>query len=273
MNLNSKGFPFTFPSGETQVRVYGGSDEILTIEKKVYNGDDILEILLTVDALRRAGSKKLRLVLPYVPYSRQDRVMVFGEALGIKVFADLINSCNFEEVVVFDPHSDVTPALINNCTVVSQESLLWDTCWPIPGDFTLVCPDAGARKKILKVAKVLKKKEIVYADKIRDVATGEITGTSIDFSWFNKDLSAPFSFLIVDDICDGGRTFIEIALAIRKTQLLQGSEYKLYLYVTHGFFSKGLTELSQYFSGIYVGNLMSKDPEVINNPLLTIRME
>lgn len=276
--LMMEGFPFKFPGGETQVRIntreavgFNPSNQVTTFSKKVRSGDDVMEILLTVDALRRSGHKRLNLVLPYVPYGRQDRVMVPGEALGIKVFADLINSCCFEEVEIWDPHSDVTTALINNVRVVDQAELLRSICLeggarPIL-DSVLVCPDAGARKKILKVAEALGKTEIVYADKIRDVKTGQITGTSVD--WNNVPIPVKPKFLIVDDIGDGLRTFIELAKAMR-TDLgpVQSALTEIYLYVTHGFFSKGLDILEGYIDGVYVANLMSQDQAVMLHPVL-----
>jgi len=280
--LQAEGFPFRFPAGETQVRIrtttLQGMDwalkEVVTFKKLVRNGDDVMEILLTADALRRLGHKRLRLVLPYVPYGRQDRVMVPGEALGIKVFADLINSVGFEEVEIWDPHSDVTSALINNVRVVPQETLMlgMSKLRNFPQDCILVCPDAGARKKIMSVAKVLNKTEIVFADKIRDADTGQITGTKLNWqssTVFHVGKTTPYDYLIVDDLIDGGKTFIEIAKAIRKD--MDGYPSNLYLYVTHGFFSKGMDELAEHFQGIYVANMMSQDPKVLEHPIVRSR--
>jgi ribose-phosphate pyrophosphokinase len=63
----------------------------------------------------------------------------------------------------------------------------------------------------------------------------------------NKD------YIIIDDIIDGGQTFINIAKEL-KSKPLKG---KIYLIVTHGIFSKGFAELSQYFDGIYCTNSYS----------------
>lgn len=271
MIINAKGFPFKFPAGETQVRVVSNSIEE-TIFKKIRTADDVMEILLTVDALRRQGVHSIKLVMPYVPYSRQDRVMVYGESLGIKVFADLINSCKFYEVEIWDPHSDVTTALIDNVKVIGQSELMARTLYPEHDThigpklykMSLVCPDAGARKKILECQKSIKAREIIYADKVRDASTGQITGTTIN--WGNFDFRDGSELLIVDDICEGGRTFIEIAKAMETS--MTGINYKLHLHVTHGFFSKGLDELSEYFDGVTCANLMSQDPAVILHPTL-----
>jgi ribose-phosphate pyrophosphokinase len=266
--LMTEGFPFKFPAGETQVRIGAPaiySNGVVTFSKKVRSGDDIMEVLLTADALRRNGYKRIKLQLPYVPYARQDRVMVEGEALGIKVFADLLNSCNFEEVEIWDPHSDVTTALINNVIVVPQEKLL-------PKDFykkekfpcVLVCPDAGARKKILKVAAELENDQVIFADKVRDPATGKITGTKVDFSGVTIEATTPF--LIVDDICERGGTFIGIAAAIQRHY--PTSTRDIYLHVTHGMFPDGLDEIAKYFKGVSVTNMMNSSSEVINHAIL-----
>ena len=273
--LQYQGFPKKFPCGEIHVRTIRNlaalrdGTGMIWIEKRIQNSDDIMEILMLADAIRRdyVGNKDVRLALriPYVPYSRQDRVMVPGESLSIKVFADLINSVKFDMVEIWDPHSDVTTALLNNCKVVSQPTLLVQTLdnlgqrigFPFASTF-LVCPDAGARKKILKCKEILASTGVIYADKIRDATTGAIIGTSIDMSSalipHNDDIQ---DLLIVDDICDGGRTFVEISKALRSNTHLYGIRYRLHLYVTHGFFTQGIAGLFDHFATIGCANLMN----------------
>jgi ribose-phosphate pyrophosphokinase len=117
---------FTFSGGEIQFRI---TDDLLMVEEvtitcrpRAFN--DMGTILIAADALRRAGVKQLSLVIPYFPAARQDRIMVPGESLTVKVYADLINSVGFEEVVVFDPHSDVTPALLDNERDISNHGFV-----------------------------------------------------------------------------------------------------------------------------------------------------
>lgn len=71
--------------------------------------------------------------------------------------------------------------------------------------------------------------DFVAAAKVRDQLTGEITGLSM------PDIESGLSILVVDDICDGGRTFTELASLIKKYE-----PKKLVLYVSHGIFSKGI---------------------------------
>ena len=225
-----------------------------TICAYITDSDDIMELLMLVDAMRRAGAKHLKLFCPYVPYARQDRVMNPGETLGIKVFTDLINQCNFEQVEVWDVHSDVTTALLNNVVNIPQEAFLEALPKKALANTILVAPDAGANKKTLKVAQALGL-EMVRADKVRDTKTGAITDTVV-----YCDNVGDKNFLIVDDICDGGRTFIELAKKLRP--LTTG---KIYLYVTHGIFSKGLDvfdEIDHIFCPVPFPDVDKKNPKL-----------
>ena len=218
-----------------------------------------MRLLLTIDAIRRVDSDvKINLTIPYFPYARQDRVCNEGEALSVKVMADLINSTHCNKVTIFDPHSDVTPALLNNCHSISLADIISNSelaQFIVQNNLVIVSPDAGAEKKVRSVAKLLSskdyKQEILYASKVRDTQTGNITSTEIHADVRNKDL------IILDDICDGGKTFIELS------QLLQSKgSGKVYLYVTHGIFSKGLDVLKEYFTQVYCYHTMLKEEEI-----------
>jgi len=120
----------------------------------------------------------------------------------------------------------------------------------------LVAPDAGALKKVSSIAKALGT-QWVRADKSRDPATGEITGTVV----YSEHVGQR-DFLIVDDICDGGRTFIALAEALRPL-----TDGRVYLYVTHGIFSSGYDALTAAIDGIYTANSFrpaGENPKVIN---------
>lgn len=239
---------FKFPGGEIQVKIspdYEDDSEELTIIAHLHSSDDVMALLLLTDSLHRNFGPNLQidLEMPYIPYARQDRVCDDGEALAVKVFCDLINSQNYNSVTVMDPHSDVAPALLNRCYVINQGDLLDSLDLDIDNT-VLVSPDAGATKKILAVAKARGFKEIVRADKIRDTTTGAITGTVVYSEHIgDKD------FLIVDDICDGGRTFLELAKVLRP--LTNG---KIILFVSHGIFSKGLLVFRGIIDEIYTAN-------------------
>lgn len=255
---------FNFPGGEVHVRIDPNSFRRSgppIIKADLRSSDDIMALLLETDALRRLGYKDIFLEMPYVPYSRQDRVMVPGEPLSIKVFCDLINSQNYTQVTIWDPHSDVTPALLNNVKVCHQERTveIYKNRIGITPETVIVCPDAGARKKSMKVAQACGCKEIAFADKIRDVASGKITGTVINLNPFvnfvDKDC------LIVDDIADGSYTFLGLAKELRKLGAGTGSR-KIKLYVTTGIFSKGLQVFDGLIDEVYTTNCWRSDEEI-----------
>lgn len=250
---------FIFPGGEVSIRLDQrpkNPHPITTIEANLQSPTEIVELLMVTDAVKRMFTRsKITLQMPYVPYARQDRVSVPGEALSIKVMADLINSQNYANIEIWDPHSDVTSVLINNLTVVEQHEFAKDITAIDWKNTILVAPDAGAAKKIYKLAAITGS-EVIVASKIRDPITGNITGTRVDanpasFIDFNK------RFLIVDDICDGGRTFTEIAKVLRKE-----TGMPVDLYVTHGIFSKGMSVFNGLIDNIYCANPWFEDKRI-----------
>ena len=239
---------FTFAGGELQVQVPGlpvALEGDVTVQARLQSADALVRLLLTTELLSRVHRVGLkRLVLPYFPYARQDRVMQPGEAFSLKAVARLINSLGFDEVVTCDPHSDVTPALVENIRVVPRVELLighQGVGQIIHSGITVVAPDAGATKKAFATAQHYGL-PLITASKHRDVKTGTITRTELNDAASVTGRSA----LIVDDICDGGRTFTELARALRE----QGAT-RVYLYVTHGIFSQGLDVFTGLLDAIF----------------------
>ncbi len=243
---------FTFPGGEEHVQIYLNYDRSVTF--RIENSSDVMALFLSLDAAKRAGSSHINLVLPYIPYARQDRVAVPGEALSIAVFAQLLNTFNLSSVTVWDPHSDVSTALINNCRVTTQAQLIeqWDNKPEFMHHALIVCPDAGARKKTYEVAKAIGADTIIMADKHRDTATGVLSSPVVMTMPTHSTSHSPL--LIVDDICDGGGTFIALAGALKDA----GYKGDINLYVTHGIFSRGIQPLIDAgISHIYAANIWS----------------
>lgn len=239
---------FVFSGGEVSVKIPPTSPNVhCLIVADLRSSEDVMKLLMVNDALKRqlnAGLVSLR--IPYIPYARQDRVCNRGEAFSLKVFCDMINSCNFSEVFVQDPHSDVAPALIDNVIVSSAKHLMIGDAWKWGAyvDAVIVSPDAGANKKVVDLCKLLGKDTFIRADKVRDLSTGDIVSTEVHCN----DLRGK-DCLIVDDICDGGRTFIELGKALKA----KGAG-KVGLYVTHGIFSKGKEVFDNIIDDVYSHN-------------------
>ena len=105
----------------------------------------------------------------------------------------------------------------------------------------MVSPDGGALKKIYKLSEALGGLEVLECSKSRDVKTGALSG----FKVYADHLQGR-DCLIVDDICDGGGTFVGLA-----EQLRAHGAGKLYLAVSHGIFSKGFEGLKAVFERVF----------------------
>ena len=212
------------------------------ITQRVNSFNDFGLLLLAIDAVKRFNVTNIEVFIPYFPAARQDRLMINGEPLSIKVYTEILNHSRVNNVHVYDAHSEVTPALLNNCINYENHSFIQKIVEDFPKDLVLISPDGGALKKIYKVAKYLKKYEVVEASKSRDVKTGKLSC----FQVYADDLHGK-DCLIIDDICDGGGTFLGLA-----QELKNKNAGNLYLAISHGVFNKGFESLSEFYSKIFV---------------------
>jgi len=242
------------------------------IKSRLNNFRDLELIICATKSLRNLGVKEIHLYTPYFLGSRSDRQFEEGSNNYLKdVICPIVNSLNFESVTVLDPHSDVLEACLNNFKKESNLELVKFTIRELCGfthgknpkvdDFVLVSPDAGASKKIYKLAgEIGYKGDIITCSKDRDT-DGKLTKCEWNlldsdgqykYDGYDKDL------IIIDDICDGGGTFINMIKSLKKDYSnFLSNKSKIYLIVTHGIFSKGFSELSKYFDGIYCTNSYS----------------
>ncbi|MGB6153560.1 MAG: ribose-phosphate diphosphokinase [Pricia sp.] len=250
---------FVFSGGEPHIKIDTDFDQNESVSKpstatavsvshRLNSFNDLGLLCLAVDALQRMEAKLDTLIIPYFPAARQDRVMVKGEPLSVKVYADIINALGFQKVIVFDAHSEVTPAVLNHCEVIPNHIFIEKVIAAIGKEVVLVSPDGGALKKIYKLSEYLGGVEVVECSKSRDVKTGKLMG----FKVYSEDLKGR-DCLIVDDICDGGGTFIGLA-----KELKNKNAGNLYLAVSHGIFSKGFETLSQDFERIFTTDSFRK---------------
>lgn len=235
---------FVFPGGEVQVRIEDAAPVRATtarIEVRIDGSDALMKLLLLTDAVRRHyRDPAIDLVCPYLPYARQDRVAFPGEALAASVLCRMLNAQGYASVEVWDAHSDVSLALLDRV----RNRPASDFALPIIGkDDVVVAPDAGAAKRAGACAR-LAGVPLVLAEKVRSTETGAITGTVVHSEHIGRR-----DFLIVDDICDGGRTFIELARTLRPL-----TDGQVKLYVTHGIFSGGFEVLHLGIDWIFVAN-------------------
>ena len=263
-----------FPGGGVGVNINTGSIApfttqaqgviTITLTAKVQSSDNLMEMFMATDALRRVYPfAHIDLLIPYFPYARQDRVCNAGEALSVKVVAQLINAMNYSTVTVVDPHSPVLVAALDRCYVIEQSEAFkgikqdWH-------NWTIVAPDAGAAKKTEEFAKLVGAKDVLYFTKSRELSTGRITGMKM----LNPEiLTGENKLMVLDDICDGGRTFVELYQAFDVP--VHFNYDRLELAVTHGIFSKGVTVLTSVYDHVYTTNTL---PQGKNSKLTVVEL-
>lgn len=234
---------FTYSGGERHIEVDSCNIPQSPIVHRIQSSEDLVDLILISEVYGKKNCRNLELVIPYFPYARQDRRTASNVAFSLKAICAVINSLEWGKVTIYDPHSDVTEALLDNVRVIPQFIILidefQDLFWEKTGkNWVLIAPDAGAVKKCQK-AQVLCN-ELIYATKERNVDTGEVkrTGLSGDVKGRNC--------LILDDICDGGRTFVELGKELKA----RGAK-SVELYITHGIFSQGLEVFEGIIDHIY----------------------
>ena len=250
-----------FPDGQQTVDLIDWNDlaiydDAVKISSRLNSFKDLELIICATAAIRNIKpNREIALYVPYFMGARSDRKFVDGGVNYLKqVICPIINSLNFVTVITLDPHSDVLEACLNNYekldnhTVVKYALTEIDNKKDAQERICLVSPDAGAYKKIFDVAKKFQIQNIVTANKVRDMRTGKILKTELPN--LPGLVGDDMQYVIIDDICDGGRTFNELAKAIRE----QRADAKIYLVVTHGIFSAGFAELTRHFEHIYTTN-------------------
>ncbi|MCM5529777.1 ribose-phosphate diphosphokinase [Parasegetibacter sp. NRK P23] len=241
----------TFPDGQPHIKMDVQSLDRLDkkapirLLSRIANPADLMLVLFIKNTLDYHEFEHIELHIAYLMAARMDRVMTGGEPFSLKVVAAVLNQANFKKIRIFDPHSEVATALIDRSYIVTNHSFVKDALKSYfekngQESFCLVSPDAGALKKIHGLAQFLNVEHLVECMKERDVKTGILT----NFTTTANNLDGLTCF-IVDDICDGGGTFIGTAAMLKS----KGAS-KVVLIVSHGIFSKGekLEGIDEIFS-------------------------
>lgn len=204
-----------FPNGEAIIEksdiadhVDDGGKNVITLK---YESDaDLFDLLL----VKKATWFPVDLKLPYMPYSRMDRKSD-NYVFTLKSVCKFINWLDFRKVRLYEPHSDVTPALLQKCVVFDLiPELLKKTDFNRLEDCVLY-PDANAYKKYSDLLKI--EKELVGFKK-RDFTTGKITSSKVfhfDDYLFNDGLIG-HKVYIIDDLCSKGGTFVQAAEQLKE---------------------------------------------------------
>jgi ribose-phosphate pyrophosphokinase len=219
-----------FPDGEKYVRVLGSSDEVTVVQSTFRPQDEhLVELILIADALRERGVQTLRAVVPYLAYSRQDRVTKEGEPVSVRAIMRTLG-VYYGELYVFDLHNPETLRFFPGKAVnLSPARAITEYFREKLGDGLVLAPDKGARERARTVAERLGL-EYSHFEKER-LSPTEVRMTPVDVDVRGKNV------LIVDDIISTGGTMIRAANLLRE----MGAE-KVFVAATHGVFAEGAIE-------------------------------
>lgn len=237
---------FKFPDGQPHVELDGVfCCEPVDVTVSIDGADRLLELAMLSNALDSKFCDKGTLRINYLLGARYDRHMLKdgGDSYDLKVIADIINSLKFKRVEILDPHSPVSLNEIKNSVEITNQFLVEK--YHIP-ETLIICPDKGATLKVDRYKKWNPNlTEMIYCKKHRDLSNGKITLVVEE-----PELCKGRNCIIIDDICDGGATFLAIADQIECNRLT--------LMVTHGIFSKGIAALLSKFDKIITTDSICK---------------
>src|SRR5688572_3198231 len=213
---------------EVQENVRG--EDVFVIQSTSFPANDhLMELLIMIDALRRASARRITAVIPYFGYARQDRKTAARTPISAKLVANLITHAGVDRVLTVDLHAGQIQGFFDIPTdsLFGAPVMVRDIKEHLnASDKVVVSPDVGGVVRARAVAKridaplaiVDKRRERAGESEVMNII-GEVEGRSC---------------ILVDDIVDSGGTLCNAAEALMN----QGAQ-DVYAYITHGVLSGG----------------------------------
>lgn len=202
-----------FENGERRVRIIPGDKGTVTLVQSLSSPVDehLIEFCLMADALSRAGYTNITGVVPWLGYSKQDKVFRPGEPLSAKVVAQILQTSKIKKLITFDLHNRAITGFFDIPVVeLSAKPIFLEYFKNMAtNDCVVVAPDEGAVKASAYFARELNV-PIAYMDKRRDLNTGKVEVVSMSGEVKNKKV------IIVDDMIVTGSTMMESAKYLKK---------------------------------------------------------
>jgi len=195
-----------FPDGERYVRIKGKlDDEVIVVQSTGYPQDEnLMELFLILKNLKSMGIKKIKVVIPYFGYGRQERRFKSGEAVSAVIIADLLQAAGADEIFCINLHEEnITEFFEIPVHNLSAMKPIADHIKETLNDPVIVAPDKGALGFAKEIAKILGC-EYDHLEKTR--LSPEIVETKPK----NLDVKGKEA-VIIDDIISTGGTIVNAA--------------------------------------------------------------
>lgn len=224
-----------FPDGELGVAIDGevrGGDAYLVQPLAPPANDNLVELLLTVDAARRAGARRVTAVVPYIAYARQDRRTAAGEPVSIRLVGDLLRAAGVERAITVDPHTPDIESILGltveiTTAVPTLAGALRDE---VDEETVVVAPDLGAVELAEEYAEALGRSVAI-------VRKTRVSGDEVETAGIVGEVAGRRA-LLVDDMISTGGTLVAAAEALERA----GAAQPLDVAATHGLLVADATE-------------------------------
>lgn len=219
-----------FPNGEKRVRIpeqLAGEDVVLVQSFTAPVDEQIIELLLLIDAVERLGAHDIHLLIPWMGYSLQDKVFLPGEPIAAKVIANLVSNSYVRRTYLLDVHNTSIPGFFSRPTVHLSATDLFvaDVKERFAGqDIIVASPDFGGLKRARQFAALLEC-PLININKHRDLQTGDVTAVEVHGDAKGKKV------IMFDDVIVSGGTVKETAELLKS----EGAD-EVHFYASHGLF-------------------------------------
>jgi ribose-phosphate pyrophosphokinase len=269
-----------FSNGETRVKIDANiRDKHIIIVSQIRTGNinnDLIELLLIIDACNRANAEKVTVVMPYYPYSRSDKKDDPRCPIGAAVIANLLKSLDVHNLISVDLHAGQIQGYLNKgfhnlyvkkylCEHIYKKYLRFTPKNEWNNKYVLIAPDSGSAKAIKDYSKILGINNIIL-DKQRDYSKpGTVMNSRMIGS--REDLEGKTG-IIIDDIADTMGTMCSAA-----KELVENGVKDVIVCVTHGVLSgEAIKRINEtcYIKEVTVTDSLPQDDNVTKCPKLLV---
>lgn len=230
-----------FPDGEAHLELTKPIKEgIVDVRCRITCSADLFILMQLSDILKRQCVILNRLTIFYLMGMRCDRVFEINRPFTLKIVADVINSFNARMVELIEPHSYQSVRMIKNVKNVRMTQIIADELFNADDKLLFVAPDRGAFERYGENIPCA-----VICSKVREASTGEL----LDFDADDVIPVKGRDLLMIDDLCDGGGTFVGLAPKVRELE-----PESLSLAVTHAIQMSGIRRVAEVYDNVYITN-------------------
>lgn len=240
-----------YPDGQIQLVLEDLDDNKfhLVILTRICNSDDLFILMQLSDIVNRRGLS-CTLYITYLLAARTDRLFSWNTSFTLKVVMDVLKSFN-SEIMILDPHSEAANRLSDNRVYEINFINMLINCTNVFDDsdnITIVAPDEGAKDRLEHIiAPSIFRNPIIYCTKTRD-KNGKVTEVKIN-SESPLQISKKAKLIVIDDLCDGGGTFMAIAPELKRYEVKE-----IDLLITHSIQLDGLKKVSSVYDKVITSN-------------------